>query len=109
MIDPVAKLRRAVDDAHGRMIVVPRVDVESVLALIGCGHGSDAVMLTIGDAERLARAAWDSADGPDDRVTRFGRWGVNNSVMAAHQVDAARRTLAYLVAEQNHDAIGSPQ
>lgn len=97
MNDPVATLRRAVDGAHGRMIVVPRGDVEAVLALIGPGSG--AVVLTIDDAERLARAAWNTAEGPDDRVARYGRWGSNDTTIAQHQIDAARRTLVALAAE----------
>ena len=96
--DAVAKLRRAVDGAHGRMVVVPRADVEAVLALLGPGSG--AVTLDDLDAERLARAAWDTATGPDERVARFGRWGSNDSPLAEHQIDAARRTLAYLANER---------
>lgn len=97
-VDPVVALRRAVDAAPGRMVVIPRTVVDAVLALVR--PVGPLVLLTPDDAERLARAAWDTATGDDERVARFGAWGLNPPDLADHQIDAARRTIAALLEDR---------
>lgn len=91
--DPAAALRDAVDQAPGRMVVVPRAALAAVLEGRATTRG---VFLTAADAERLAEAAWVTATDPD-YVARYGPWGSNRTDHARHQVEAARRAITQLI------------
>ncbi len=97
--DPRVRLRSALAMTEGRMIVVPRAAVEALLQADGPGGSGEGVFLTGSerDVEALARAAWETATDPS-YVDRFGAWGSNHTEHVRHQMDAARRTIAQLIA-----------
>lgn len=98
----LARLRAAVDDAHGRMVIVPRAALDALLQE-ATGARGDVVVLRRRDASRLARAAWDTATDPS-YIDRYGRWGVNTVAHVEHHIAAAERVIDYLIAHPD----GSP-
>lgn len=94
--DPLVRVRHTVEGSASRMIVLSRADVLALLARAGSGGGvtlSDSDV----DVERLARAAWDTADGPHDYVARFGAWELQPAEHTEHLRRAARRVIEHLI------------
>jgi hypothetical protein len=94
--DPLVRVRHTAEGSSSRMIVLSRADVLALLARAGGGltlSDSDA------DVERLARAAWETADGEHDYAARFGAWGLNPPEHREHHLRAARRAIRHLIEE----------
>lgn len=89
------RVRHVVEGSTSRMIVLPRADVLALLERASTG----GVTLSTADAdvERLARAAWETADGEHDYVARFGAWELNPPEHVEHHRRAARRAIKHLI------------
>lgn len=90
------RLRLALDRAGGARVIVDRTDLAALLDRGQAGEpGLGSVALTEDLADLLAEAAWETAT--HSRVARFGHWHDAHDANRAATLDAARRTLRYLI------------
>ena len=90
------RLRAAAEQAGGARVIV---SVADVLAALGPTEGPPAgaartVVLGLGDAERLAEAAWQTVP---ERIERHGHWHDCRDANRTATIEAARATLQHLL------------
>lgn len=104
-VSPLVRVRAALAGSTARRVIVDRADLIAALADatgVDVPEQAGAVTLTAADADRLAAAAWDTADGEDQRRTRYGEW--SSDAIPEHirddQLRAARRTIHHMIRER---------